>query len=680
MTPNQKWRSELRYRQIHLDFHTSEHIPGVGEKFDKKQFVAALKRGNVDSVTVFAKCHHGWSYYPTKVGVAHPNLKKQLLPEMIEACRENDINVPVYFTVQWDEWAARTHPEWRVVKAESRPFQSSETETSDLHQMRPTWHSICVSHDDYIDYLIAHTLEVIELYKPDGIFQDILLPWECVCQKCLDRMKRDGLDANKKEDRLKNHRNAIIDYYKKMSEAVWKKDPEMRLFHNSGHIYKNERERWKYFSHLELESLPTGGWGYDHFPISARYANTLGIDYLGMTGKFHTTWGEFGGFKKSAALEYECLLMVAMGARCSVGDQLHPSGEMEMATYESIGPGYGRVKEIEAFLRGARPVSEIAILSAEGRHRSRSKEPSDIGSARMLLEEQLMFDVIDEESDFEKYKCLVFPDVITLEGKLLEKTKAFLKQGGKLILSGSSGLSPDEKGFAIDFKAEVKGMSEFQPDYLVGNKKLDAELPEAPFVMYEKAHRVKSKGAEVLAETKVPYFNRTWEHFSSHQHAPFRPEKNADYDGILRDGNVIYFSHPIFRHYYTHGTPFLKYIFRGALKLLFPEREVAVKMPSNGRVSFMAQPEKKRKLLHLLFAQTQLRGEGATVWGGQKKMEIIEDIVPIHGVEGSVRMAKKPSKVYLGASGKELPTRYENGRLSFTLDKLYIHELIVIEE
>ena len=28
---------ELRFRQIHLDFHTSPHIPGIGEKFDKKQ-------------------------------------------------------------------------------------------------------------------------------------------------------------------------------------------------------------------------------------------------------------------------------------------------------------------------------------------------------------------------------------------------------------------------------------------------------------------------------------------------------------------------------------------------------------------------------------------------------------------------------------------------------------------
>ena len=34
----------LRYRQIHLDFHTSEHIPDVGAEFDPDNFVATLKR------------------------------------------------------------------------------------------------------------------------------------------------------------------------------------------------------------------------------------------------------------------------------------------------------------------------------------------------------------------------------------------------------------------------------------------------------------------------------------------------------------------------------------------------------------------------------------------------------------------------------------------------------------
>jgi hypothetical protein len=137
--------SEFRYRQIHLDFHTSEHIPGVGERFDKKQFIEALQVGHVNSVTVFAKCHHGWSYYPTQVGKPHPNLKKHLLPEMIEACRSADIHVPVYFTVQWDELSAREHPEWRVVKAENENFQSADKESSDLGQLRAGWHTLCVN-------------------------------------------------------------------------------------------------------------------------------------------------------------------------------------------------------------------------------------------------------------------------------------------------------------------------------------------------------------------------------------------------------------------------------------------------------------------------------------------------------------------------------------------------------
>ena len=43
----------LNYRQVHLDFHTSEKIDGIGEKFDKKQFQEALKAGHINSITVF---------------------------------------------------------------------------------------------------------------------------------------------------------------------------------------------------------------------------------------------------------------------------------------------------------------------------------------------------------------------------------------------------------------------------------------------------------------------------------------------------------------------------------------------------------------------------------------------------------------------------------------------------
>ena len=138
----------------------------------------------------------------------------------------------------------------------------------------------------------------------------------------------------------------------------------MPVFHNSGHLTPGFREILPFFSHLELESLPTGGWGYDHFPFLAKYAGNLGMDYLGMTGKFHSTWGEFGGYKHPNALRYECCAMLAYGARCSVGDQLHPTGEIDESTYEIVGQAYREVAQKEKYVTGAKSVADIALLSA----------------------------------------------------------------------------------------------------------------------------------------------------------------------------------------------------------------------------------------------------------------------------------------------------------------------------
>ena len=85
---------KLRFRQVHLDFHTSEKIQNIGAKFDKKQFQNALQAGHVKSITCFAKCHHGWSYHATKVGRRHPQLDFDLLAAQYETAKEIDVNVP----------------------------------------------------------------------------------------------------------------------------------------------------------------------------------------------------------------------------------------------------------------------------------------------------------------------------------------------------------------------------------------------------------------------------------------------------------------------------------------------------------------------------------------------------------------------------------------------------------
>jgi len=69
----------MRYRQVHLDLHSSERIEGIGSRFDPDAFARTAAGAHVDSMTIFSKCHHGWSYHPTGVGKAHPHLGFDLM-------------------------------------------------------------------------------------------------------------------------------------------------------------------------------------------------------------------------------------------------------------------------------------------------------------------------------------------------------------------------------------------------------------------------------------------------------------------------------------------------------------------------------------------------------------------------------------------------------------------------
>ena len=112
----------LRSRQVHLDYHTSEAIEGVGSKFDPDEFASSLESARVNSITCFGRCHHGWIYFDTKrfPERRHPHLERNLLAEQIEACHARDIRVPIYLTVQWDQYSAENHPEWLVIDADGR--------------------------------------------------------------------------------------------------------------------------------------------------------------------------------------------------------------------------------------------------------------------------------------------------------------------------------------------------------------------------------------------------------------------------------------------------------------------------------------------------------------------------------------------------------------------------------
>lgn len=653
----------MNFRQIHLDFHTSEKVPDIGIRFSKKQFQDMLKVGHVNSITVFSKCHHGWAYHPSKANEMHPNLKFDLLKEQIEAAHEIGVKTPVYLSAGFDEKVARRHPEW---------LQRRKDDTLGSPFTNPGYHRMCFN-SPYLDYLLAQIKEVCENYDADGIFLDIVGISPCYCQNCVASLLAEGKDPYDENNARYMAEKVYTNYTKRVRETIDSVKPGLSLFHNVGHIKAGRRDLAYMNSHLELESLPTGGWGYDHFPLSAAYTRTLGYEFLGMTGKFHKSWGEFGGYKHPNALKYEVALSAINGAKCSIGDQLHPSGEMDNATYNLIGEAYKTLEDREKWLDKAENIVDIAVFSNEAINSYYNDVTqgmvgkADAGCARMLLEGKYLFNYIDAEEDLSKYKMLILPDNIRLDEKLTEKINAFVKKGGKVLASGKSGLDYSETKFMLDFGCEYKGIGEYKPSYLKNNYDIPA-LKKASYVIYEDTMNIECKDGEELAIVEKPYFNRSTFEFCSHFHTPSSGEKYSS--ATVKKGNIIYISYNIFTEYATKGSITAKQSVLELIELLIKEdKTIETNLPAQGIITLTEQAEKNRKMVHVLYASPVRRGTDT---------EIIEDILPIYNTKVAVKSDTAPKSVKLVPEDKAIEFNYENGKISFEIDKFECWQVVEI--
>ena len=671
---------KLRFRQVHLDFHTAPAIEGVGVGFDAGQWQDSLRRAHVNSITCFGICHHGWNYNDTRVGKRHPHLAFDLLRAQFEAAREIDVNVPIYITAGVNNRIAEAYPQWReVTPAPERGAWMPDP-------LAAGFKKLCFN-SPYTDHLCELIEELVRQF-PDcnGVFLDIIQQNECCCECCKRSMRQFGLDPSKQEDRREMSRRSLERYYRMSTAAARCANPELPVFHNSGHIARGRREILPYFSHLELESLPTGGWGYDHFPVSAKYAHLLDKDILGMTGKFHTTWGEFGGYKHPNALRYECAAMLALGAKCGVGDQLHPSGAMDQSTCDIIGTAYAEVEAKEPWCDDVKGVADIGLLSSAAMDpRSPRNSSADDGAARILLEGHFLFDVLDADMAFDPYRVLILPDDIRVDDALVRKVDAFLAHGGKLLLTGCSGMHRDGSGQAFDIGASMEGQSPYQPDYVMPIAELAPEFVSSPLVMVLPSQRIKVRGGTSLGQVHDPYFNRTWDHFCSHQHAPARPEPSG-YDCGTLHGSTLYLAHPVFTQYRGTGAVVHRHYATRALRMLLgDETTVTTNLPSTARVTLMDQAAHNRYVLHLLYAPTVSRGgamqmSSADLVRATHAVEVIEDLVPLRDSVVSLRLPRRVGRATLEPQGAELAIRKSGDRVDLTVAEFTCHQMVALHD
>lgn len=654
-------------RTVHLDFHTGPDVPGVGADFDAATFATPFVDARVDSVTVFAKCHHGHLYYDTDRPERHPNLPPglDLLGEQVEALHTAGIRAPIYISVQVDEHAANTHPEW-VARDERLQAVKRSHAPRDPGAFDAGWQVLDMS-SPYQDYLIDQVDEVLRRFAPvDGIFFDMCWDQPSTTRWAVDGMRRAGLDPRDADDRDRYARQVAWQYMDRLRAMV---EPVLSLRTRQG-AWFNSRPKTNLHSearllrHVEIEALPTGGWGYAYLPYVARFVRPLGLPTLSHTGRFHGHWGDNAALKAGAALRYETCQILSLGLTNGVGDLLHPRGVPHPAVYELIGSAYEHVARCEPFVDGGTLLSEVAVVVDPSL--GDDPGPSGLGAVRALQQLRQQFDVVPPDTDLSGYRLVLVPETTRVDAALAVALQRYVAAGGALVVVGTALVDDDGAPVLSELGIDVAGPSPYTATFL---RPLSGGTATAGFdtVVPERGLRVRPRdGAEALYGVVEPYFERSFDRFSGHEYTA--PDRLSEWAAVARFGRVVSIAVPLLESYARHANEPYRLVLGEVLDALLPDPLVRADGPVHLETTVVRAPDGST-VVHLLSFLPTRHGES---------MDLVHDPFPLIDVEVAVRLAAEPSRVSLQPAGEDLAWTWRDGYAVTQVTVLDGHAMVVL--
>lgn len=634
------------------DFHTMPTFPETGKNFDCDAIAEQLSRCGVDFVVFPARCNLGTTYYDTKIGIKHPSLQFDLLGTLVEALHKRDIMLSAYMNVGLSHEEGLLHREWTIISPDGRAY----SEPFENHYLR----QMCYN-SGYAEHLLGMIDEVLE-YPVDGFFFDCFTPHPCIGVECVREMKKLGM-AQDEYAYFSRQRLA-----KRINDRIKNTGRDYLLYFN-GLTPDDQRGMATY---LEYECLPTGGWGYETLQFNARYLRNLGLPVLNMTGRFHESWGDFGGIRTRASLLYDCVTGLSHTLGTNIGDHFHPRGDLNMPVYDLIADVYGELQRLQPWLDGAQAVTDIALI-VNGNPRNRSTDAANPtlaswGYTRLLAELKVQFDVLTSEQDFSRYRVLILSDAVRLDPETAVKIKDFIENGGKVISCAQAGLKTDADEFALPelWGAEYLGDSLHKPAYFRLLEKLPG-FPDMPVALYEPGISLKAVSAHTAAEIIKPYFNR---HFDlEHAYLYLPPDQPDGTAALTISPQVAHFSHPVGYSYYAHAQVPMRTLVKSLIDRFLPDPLLEIRnLPSFGRATVTAQDG--RRIIWLTAFVPERRGA---------KIDMIEEGCEVSELKIRLRCGEPVRRVYSAPDEKPLEFNYSNGLCEIRLPKMNGYEVVVCE-
>ncbi len=687
---NEKWYQHSQRRNL-IDMHIPDWDPAFFSALDPEEYIKMLKTANVDTAYIYTTSCVGLCNFPTKIGKMHAGLGgRDIIREITDGCRREGIRPILYINI-WSKWAYDTHPDWRCISPEGKV-------SHEYMFGQPGRYGVLCPNSPYKDYVIGLVRELMESYDTDGLWVDMIL-WRtiCTCPHCQKRFKEETGHSLPKTINmgdpvfmqfLHKREEWISAFFDSIRNTVYSRNPEASVVCNSA--YHPSVVMGMSLDFAQQTEFITGdaNLGPERSFEAKLFNNiTRHHPFEFLCSVMDPELMEHSMLKTEEHLLQLMTSCLAHNGRNGFIDAIDPFGTLNPSVYEQMRKVYDVTDKYSAFLETEIEMcADVAIYTNFSCYyspeddgtplRDTLSEPSSHmvaakSMAARLVEHNIPYDVITPLSlhSLAKYKAILLPDVCVLSDAETEALRAYVQSGGNLYASGRCAVYDGEGGKNPEGRlADVLGVR------LCGrtDEKLTYIRPaEGSAVLpgYTKTHPLSCRSWQVLAEAggdatvlgwlTLPFVHpEDTEKFASAISDP--PGRLTEYPSLLSrqfgKGNVIYAAAPIEKLTgRDHSSLFARLISR----LIGEEPVFTSDAPYP--VEIVAYRQKK---------------------SGKYVINLTNSLLPVltlSDITVRVRIPEKIKHFYVAPDKKELPYTREGAYISFSLPRLRVFEMLIVE-
>ena len=459
------WFKKSYFRNL-VDMHINNGDERLLKSFDADRYAENMATAGFDTAYIYASNCLGLCLFPTKTGYRHQiTATRDIFGETVKACRAHGIR-PVGYLNNWTSTCSDKHPDWRVVKLDGKCYRDNPG-----HYGR---YGICCPNSPYRDYFLSLVNELCSSYDIEGLWVDMVGFWSmaCYCDSCKAKYKaRTGKDIPTVVDwrspdwveYVRFKEETLADYARAITATAKAAKPDITV--------SIQCASWRsgHYTAITTDFLTAMDYVAGDFYTSAREAS-IDCKFLRSVSKnkpfeymvsrcptltLHTVSKPYSFLRAQA---YSALLH---GGALLYIDAIDPEGTLNPAVYRT----FGKVKEEllpywehPSALKGDY-LSDIAVYlnyasafpPAQNGLETTKANPDATVFHRLgpineaLARRQEQYDIITPEnlSSLSRYGAIILSEVLVLSEKEKEAFRNYVKEGGRLYVSGKTGIYDD---------------------------------------------------------------------------------------------------------------------------------------------------------------------------------------------------------------------------------------------